>query len=75
MYGWKKYGARSYTTNDSDYAYEDTEYNSKNIYWQEEIVVFEKALTMNISPEDRDVIIMMLVMVYAKMGYNNKAVL
>lgn len=71
--GWKKFGARSYTTKDSDYAYEDTEYNSKNVYWQEEVKVFEKALTMDISPEDRDVIIMMLVMSYAKMGYNNRA--
>ena len=37
MHGWKKYGARSYTKDGSDYAYEDTEYNSGNIYWQEEV--------------------------------------
>lgn len=72
-HGWKKYGARSYTTNDSDYAHEDTEYNSGNVYWQEEVRVFEKVLTMDISPEDRDVITMMLVTVYAKMGYTDKA--
>ena len=73
LHGWKKYGARSYTTNDSDYAHEDTEYNSGNVYWQEEVRVFEKVLAMDISPEDRDVITMMMVLVYAKMGYNDKA--
>lgn len=73
MQGWKKHGARSYTTNDSDYAYEDTEYNSNNEYWQEEVRVFEKALTMDITPEDRNTVILMLVDVYAKMGYNDKA--
>ncbi len=36
QHGWKKYGARSYTTTDSDYAHADTEYNSQNIYWHEE---------------------------------------
>lgn len=73
MHGWKKYGARSYTTDDSDYAYEDTEYNAGNTYWQEEVKVFEKVLTMNISPEERDAITMMLVTVYAKMGCTDKA--
>lgn len=73
QHGWKKYGARSYTEDGSDYAHEDTEYNSGNIFWQEEVRVFEKVLSMDISPEDRDVIIMMLVNVYAKMGYNDKA--
>lgn len=73
IHGWKKYGARSYTIDGSDYAHEDTEYNSGNIYWQEEIRVFEKVLGMDIPSEDRDVITMMLVMVYAKMGYNDKA--
>jgi hypothetical protein len=43
------------------------------VYWQEEARVFEKALTMDISPEDRDTITMMMVLVYAKMGYNDKA--
>ena len=71
--GWKKYGARSYTTTDSDYAYEDTEYNSNNVYWQEELRVFEKVLGMDISPEDRDAVTMMMITGYAKMGYHDKA--
>ena len=73
LHGWKKYGARSYTTNDSDYAREDTEYNSGNLYWQEEVRVFERVLTMDITPEDRDAVTMMLVMAYAKMGYSDKS--
>lgn len=72
-HGWKKHGARSYTTVDSDYAYEDTEYNSENVYWQEGVRVFEKVLKMDISPEDRDIIAIILVTVYAKMGYTDKA--
>ncbi|MBR6557990.1 MAG: helix-turn-helix transcriptional regulator [Clostridia bacterium] len=73
IHGWRKYGAKSYTVDGSDYAHEDTEYNSGNVYWQEEITVFEKVLGMDIPSEDRDIITMMLVTVYAKMGYNDKA--
>lgn len=71
--GWRKYGARSYTTADSDYAYEDTEYNANNVYWQEEMRIFEKALEMDISAEDRDAVTMMLITGYAKMGCRDKA--
>lgn len=73
MHGWKKYGARSYTKDGSDYAYEDTEYNGGNIYWQEEVRVFERVLGMDIPAEDRDAIIMMMVVTYAKMGCFEKA--
>lgn len=73
LQGWKKYGACSYTTSDSDYAHEDIEYNAGNVYWQEEIRVFEKVLNMDISPTDSDVVTMLLVTVYAKMGYIDKA--
>jgi len=74
MHGWKKYGARSYTTDGSDYSHEDIEYNSKNKFWQEEVKVFENVLTMDLPPEDRDTVVMNLVKVYAKMGCNEKAV-
>jgi len=73
LLGWKKYGARSYTRNDSDYAYEDTEYNSQNVYWQEALRAYEKALTFDISAEDRDVMTQRLVLYYAKMGYTDRA--
>ena len=71
--GWKKYGAKSYTKDDSDYTYEDKEYNSGNIYWQEAIKVYERALSMDISPEERDAVTLLIVTIYAKMGYNEKA--
>jgi hypothetical protein len=73
MHGWKQFGARSYTTDGSDYAHEDTEYNSKNVYWQEEMRIFEKVLTMDIPPDDRQAITTMSVITYAKMGENEKA--
>ncbi|MBE6680727.1 MAG: helix-turn-helix transcriptional regulator [Ruminococcaceae bacterium] len=71
--GWKKHGAKSYTKDDSDYTYEDKEYNSGNIYWQEAIKVYERALSMDISPEERDAVTLLIVTIYAKMGYNEKA--
>ena len=73
LLGWKKHGARSYTRNDSDYAYEDTEYNSQNVYWQEALSAYEKALTFDITAEDRDVMTQRLVLYYAKMGYTDRA--
>ncbi len=73
LLGWKKYGARSYTKSDFDYVYEDTEYNSQNVYWQEALRAYEKALTFDISAEDRDTMTQCLVFYYAKMGYGDKA--
>ena len=73
LLGWKKYGARSYTRNDSDYAYEDTEYNSQNVYWQEALSAYEKALTFDITAEERDAMTQRLVLYYAKMGYTDRA--
>ncbi len=73
IYGWQKHGARSYTKDGSDYAHEDTEYNSQNVYWQEALGVFEKALSFDISAEDRDVLTQQMVIYYSKMGYFDKA--
>ena len=74
LHGWKKYGGRNYTRDGSDYAFEDTEYNSQNVYWQEALRVYEKALTMDISSEDRDVLTQRMVLFYAKMGNFDKAI-
>ena len=73
LLGWQKHGARSYTKDGSDYAFEDTEYNSQNVYWQEALRAYEKALTLDISAEDRDVLTQRMVLYYAKMGYFDKA--
>ena len=32
LLGWEKYGAKSYTRDGSDYAYEDTEYKAENAF-------------------------------------------
>ena len=71
--GWQKHGARSYTKDGSDYAFEDTEYNSQNVYWQEALSAYEKALTFDITAEDRDAMTQRLVLYYAKMGYTDRA--
>lgn len=73
LLGWKKHGAKSYTKDGSDYAFEDTEYNSQNLYWQEALRAYEKALTLNITVEERDVLTQRLVLYYTKMGYFDKA--
>ena len=72
--GWKKYGARSYTKAGSDYVFVDTECNKENIYWQEAMSIFETVLDMNISCDDRDAIILLMVVTYQTMGYVDKAV-
>lgn len=71
--GWQKYGGKCFTEDGSDYAHNDTEYNSKNEYWQEAISIFEKVLTMDIPAEDRNVIINIMINTYANMGYYDKA--
>ena len=73
LLGWKKHGARSYTKEGSDYTFEDTEYNAQNVYWQEALRAYEKALTLDISAEERDVLTQRMVLYYAKMGYFDKA--
>lgn len=73
LMGWQKYGARSYTIDGSDYAYEDIAYNAQNIWWQEALNVFEKLIQMDLSGEDKDEVILSMVVTYAKMGMNEKA--
>lgn len=73
LYGWKLHGARGYITDESDYVHEDVEFNSHNNYWQEEIKILEKVLTMEIPSEDHDRIIKMLVEIYTKTGAAEKA--
>jgi Predicted transcriptional regulators len=42
--GWDVHGARAYNTDESDYAYNDSKYNSKNEYWMEELKILDKLL-------------------------------
>lgn len=71
--GWQKHGARGYTKDGSDYAYEDIAYNAKNIYWQEALTVFEKLIQMDLSKDDKEAVILNMIVAYAKMGMNEKA--
>lgn len=73
LHGWKKYGIRNYKRETSDYIYEDIEYNTNNIFWQEEIRIFEKVLRMDISTDEQEIVIQTLVITYSKMGYYDKA--
>lgn len=73
LQGWGKIGARSTTSDDSDYVHEDTEYNAQNEYWQEAVKVYEKALGMNLNDEDREIVLMSLIILCAKIGKSEKA--
>lgn len=73
MLGWEKHGARSYTKDGSNYTFEDTEYNSRNVYWQEALRAYEKALTLELTAEERETLIRRMVLYYAKMGRFDKA--
>lgn len=73
QYGWQKYGARGYTKDGCDYTINDIEYNAKNEYWQEALVIFQKVLSMGISPDDRLAVITIMVSLYATIGEYDKA--
>lgn len=73
MLGWQKHGARMYTKDGSDYAYEDIGYNSENPYWREASQALERALELGLSGESREAAILCLVRNYAKMGMNEEA--
>jgi len=70
--GYKKHGARRLSTNE-DYAVNDIEFNSKNENFIEALTIFQKALNMGISHDDRCEIIPLMVRHYAIMGNYDKA--
>lgn len=72
VHGWKVYGLKGKTNDESDYGSVDTEYASKNIFWKEAMSVFEKLLTMDNVPE-REVVTLLMVSDYSKMGEFSKA--
>ena len=71
--GWQKNGAKVYRKDGSDYIYDNVEYNSQNIYWQEALSVYEKVLKMDISVEYRGVAIFTMIMIYQSIGEYEKA--
>lgn len=53
-YGWKMHGGRCYTTEDCDYAINDTAYGTENAYWQEELTVLRRVLAETKDAEIRE---------------------
>ena len=72
-WGWSKYGGRGRPADSSGVVGYDTEYNSKNVYWQEAARVFEKALKAQPAIEDKERILRQLTKLYCMMGEYEKA--
>ena len=73
MWGWNKYGGKVHLPDSSGVIEYDIEYNSKNIYWQEAVRVYEKLLKSNPSAEDREKAIRQITPLYCCMGEYEKA--
>ena len=73
MWGWNKYGAKGHTSDSFGIIEDDIDYNSKNIYWQEAVRVYEKLLKSNPSSKDREAAIRQLTPLYCRMGEYEKA--
>ena len=73
MWGWSEYGAQGKANDLSGVIEDDTEYNAKNIYWQEAVRAYEKILKLNPSSEDRESAIHQLTSLYCRMGEYEKA--
>ncbi|MBE6685892.1 MAG: helix-turn-helix transcriptional regulator [Ruminococcaceae bacterium] len=73
MWGWNKFGAKGHKNDVTGNIEDNVEYNSKNIYWQEAVQVYEKALRSNPNAEDRSIAIRQLTPLYCRMGEYDKA--
>ena len=73
MWGWNKFGAQGHPDDASGIIEDDIEYNSKNIYWQEAVRVYEKLLKSNPNPKDREIAIRQITPLYCRMGEYEKA--
>ena len=67
MWGWSEYGAKGKANDTSGIIEDDTEYNARNIYWQESVRVYEKLLKSSPSAEDREAAIYQLTSLYCRM--------
>lgn len=73
MWGWNQYGVKGHPADSTGIIEDDIEYNSKNIYWQESVRAYERALKSNPSPEDKETAIRQLTPLYCRMGEYEKA--
>ena len=72
--GWQERGARSYTTDEGEYTYNDSEWNKDNSFWEESIKLFA-----NLLENSRDTKILTrskqgLISLYRVIGRYDKAV-
>ena len=72
MWGYNQHGAKGYC-DDYGIVNNDIEYNSKNDYWKESLIAYEKVLKANPSPEEREIAICQMTPLYCKMGKYNEA--
>ena len=72
LFGSVNHGARR-TMGKDGYPENDTVYNGKNPWFREAAAVFEKLLTMDTEPEDRDGVLSRLVLLYGWMGEKERA--
>ena len=73
MWGWNQYGAKGHASDSFGIIEDDIDYNSKNIYWQEAVRVYEKLLKSNPSSEERKIAIRGITPLYCRMGEYEKA--
>lgn len=71
--GCKEYGALVKVEDGTNIIVDDIEYNSQNVYWQEAMRTYEKALRSNPSARDRDDAIRRITDIYRYMGEYEKA--
>ena len=67
MWGYNQHGAKGYCDDDG-ILNNDVEYNSKNSYWKESLIAYEKVLKANPYPEEREIAICHMIPLYCKMG-------
>ena len=71
--GWQKYGAKGKRKEDSEYIFDDTEYNAQNPCWQEAITVYEKLMKMNLTAEQRGTAAITMIPLLKRTGRYDRA--
>lgn len=69
--GWHEYGGKAKIEDGT--IVDDTEYNRKNLRWQEAVRVYERLLKSNPSPKEREAAVFSMVRIYSRMGEYEKA--
>lgn len=73
MWGIHAHGMQMKVNETTGIMEEDEQQNAQNVFWQEAIEVYEKALKAELSPENREKEIQQLTPLYCRMGQYDKA--